>query len=197
MEPKKQNWWKRKTVGQKVGFCFAVAIFLLTIFIIFVLMDLRLFVAADIADEVYGTDVQNGWQLLWRRMVSDVGAWTFTFIIIFVSFVLIFISNFFTHLFDSGSKKARTISSLVRSLLKYAIIIAAVCFILVAWGVDVAGIIAGVGVLTLIIGLGCQSLIQDVVSGLFIVFDDYFSAGETVIIDGFVKVVIKIFCLMQ
>lgn len=192
MEPKKQNWWKRKTVGQKVGFCFAVAIFLLTIFIIFVLMDLRLFVAADIADEVYGTDIQNGWQLLWRRMVSDVGAWTFTFIIIFVSFVLIFISNFITHLFDSGSKKARTISSLVRSLLKYAIIIAAVCFILVAWGVDVAGIIAGVGVLTLIIGLGCQSLIQDVVSGLFIVFDDYFSAGETVIIDGFRGTVVEV-----
>ncbi|MBR5996849.1 MAG: mechanosensitive ion channel family protein, partial [Bacilli bacterium] len=35
------------------------------------------------------------------------------------------------------------------------------------------------------IGLGCQSLIQDVISGIFIVVDDYFAVGDTVIIDGF------------
>ena len=57
--------------------------------------------------------------------------------------------------------------------------------VLVIWGVDVTGIVASLGILTLIIGLGCQSLIQDVVSGLFIVFDDYFSVGDMVIIDGF------------
>ena len=44
---------------------------------------------------------------------------------------------------------------------------------------------AGVSIVTLIVGLGCQSLIQDVVSGLFIVFDDYFAVGDIVIIDGF------------
>jgi len=81
---------------------------------------------------------------------------------------------------------------LVRSLVKYIAIIAAVAFILVAWGVDVAGIVAGVGVLTLIVGLGCQSLIQDVVSGLFIVFDDYFASGDMVIIDGFRGKVVEV-----
>ena len=64
-------------------------------------------------------------------------------------------------------------------------IIVAVAWILTAWGVDVASIVAGLGVLTLIVGLGCQTLIQDVVSGIFIVFDDYFSVGDLVIIDGF------------
>ena len=60
------------------------------------------------------------------------------------------------------------------------------------WGVDVIGIIAGVGILTLIVGLGCQALIQDVISGLFIVFDDYFAVGDTVIIDGFRGTIIDI-----
>ena len=46
--------------------------------------------------------------------------------------------------------------------------------------------------LTLIIGLGCQSLIQDIVSGLFIVFDDYFASGDMVIIDGFRGKVVEV-----
>ena len=57
---------------------------------------------------------------------------------------------------------------------------------------DVIGIVAGVGILTLIIGLGCQSLIQDVISGMFIVFDDYFAVGDTVIIDGFRGTIIDV-----
>ena len=94
-------------------------------------------------------------------------------------------SNFITHLFDNKSKKSKTISSLVRSLVKYGLMLVALAIILIAWGVNVVGVLAGVGVITLIVGLGCQSLIQDVISGLFIVFDDYFGVGDTVIIDGF------------
>ena len=101
-------------------------------------------------------------------------------------------SNFITHLFDNKTRKAKTISSLVRSLIKYIAIIVAICAVLILWGVDVIGIIAGVGVLTLIIGLGCQSLIQDVVSGIFIVFDDYFAVGDTVIIDGFRGTIVEV-----
>lgn len=192
MKEKKVGWWRRKTTGQKVSFCVAATIFAITVFLIVVLMDLRWFVSKELADKVYGENVKTGWHILGNKLANDVGSWTFTFIIIFISFVLIFISNFITHLFDDGSRKAKTISSLIRSLMKYVIIIAAVAFILVAWGVDVAGIIAGVGVITLIIGLGCQTLIQDVVSGLFIVFDDYFAAGDTVIIDGFRGTVVEV-----
>ena len=105
---------------------------------------------------------------------------------------IIFIATFITHLFDNKSRKAKTISSLVRSLIKYVVILALICIILVVWGVDVIGIIAGVGILTLIIGLGCQTLIQDVISGLFIVFDDYFAVGDTVIIDGFRGTIIDV-----
>jgi small conductance mechanosensitive channel len=106
-------------------------------------------------------------------------------LIVSIGITLIFIATFITHIFDGKSRKAKTISALLRSLCKYIIIIAMICVILVVWGVDVVGIIAGVGVLTLIVGLGCQSLIQDVISGIFIVFDDYFAVGDTVIIDGF------------
>lgn len=185
-EANTQNWWKRKTTKQKVGFCISIFLAAFFLFAFIVFMDLRTFrVSEELANSVYGEGVRSGWSVVGKALISNAGAWIVTAIVIFLSFILIFIANFITHLFDNTSHKGKTISSLIRSLFKYIIVIAAVCVILIAWGVDVAGIVAGVGVITLVIGLGCQSLIQDVISGLFIVFDDYFSAGDTVIIDGF------------
>lgn len=182
---KKIGWWKRKKSVQKVGFIISVCLLLASLFIIFFLADLRLFGLDELADSLYGTGVENGWVSMGNALASSRLNWVFTALTVFLTFIFIFICNFITHLFDHGSRKAKTISSLIRSLAKYVSIITAICIILVIWGVNVFGIMAGVGVITLIIGLGCQTLIQDVVSGLFIVFDDFFAVGETVIIDGF------------
>jgi len=192
MEEKRKNWWTRKSLSGKVGFIIAAILAALSIFAFIVAMDLRTYLPKEICDLVYGEDVPNGWVRMGIAMANNVSAWILTAIIAFLTFLVIFVSGFITHLFDNGSRKAKTISSLVRSLVKYIAIIAAIAFVLVAWGVDVAGIVAGVGVITLIVGLGCQSLIQDVVSGLFIVFDDYFASGDMVIIDGFRGKVVEV-----
>lgn len=182
---KKKGWWKSKKTSQKVSFCISILLVIASVLVLFILLDLRLFNLNDIADKMYGVGVYSGWEAIGIAFVSSQINWIFTIITIFLTFIFIFVSNFITHLFDHGNRKAKTISSLIRSLLKYIAIIAAICVILAIWGVNILGIMAGVGVITLIVGLGCQSLIQDVVSGMFIVFDDYFAVGETVIIDGF------------
>ena len=184
-EIKKGNWWQRKTKEQKTSFIFAVIIFLVALIGFIVLMDARKFVSKETCDSFYGEDVANGWIALGKVLAEGSAKWFVSIIFLFMAITVIFIATFITHLFDSKSRKAKTISSLVRSIIKYVVIIALICVILVVWGVDVFGIIMGVGILTLIVGLGCQSLIQDVISGLFIVFDDYFAVGDTVIIDGF------------
>ena len=185
VEVKKGNWWRRKTTGQKVSFIIGAIIFVLALAGFIIFMNARAIFGKDIGDHLFGEGVANGWVLLGQALVDGTAKWIISLIIIFMAIVIIFIATFITHLFDNKSRKAKTVSSLVRSLIKYIIIIAAICVILVVWGVDVIGIVAGVGILTLIVGLGCQSLIQDVISGLFIVFDDYFAVGDTVIIDGF------------
>lgn len=83
------------------------------------------------------------------------------------------------------NKKVATISSLVVSLLKWAAIFVAIFLILSKWGVDTAKIIASMGIIALIIGLGCQSLISDIVAGIFLVADNAFEVGDIVVIDGF------------
>ena len=55
--------------------------------------------------------------------------------------------------------------------------------ILTSLGVNIAPILAGAGVLGIAIGFGAQSLVKDVVSGIFFLVDDAFRVGEYVEID--------------
>ena len=81
-------------------------------------------------------------------------------------------------------KKAKTISRLVVSFIKWVIFLCALFFTLSAWGADAKGLLISAGVLTLIIGLGSQSLIADILAGIFIVFEGEFQVGDIVIIDS-------------
>ena len=82
------------------------------------------------------------------------------------------------------TKKGKTISRLVVSFLKWAIGLCAVFFILDAWGAPATATLTGAGVLALIIGLGSQSLVADILAGIFIVFEGDFQVGDIVIVDG-------------
>ena len=192
VEVKKGNWWQRKTAGQRASFIASVIIFLISVVGFIVFMDARRLFGDETGDALFGEGVANGWVRFGQTLADGAGKWALSLIFTFMAITVIFIATFITHLFDNKSRKAKTISSLVRSLIKYIVIIVLICVILVTWGVDVIGIIAGVGILTLIVGLGCQALIQDVISGLFIVFDDYFAVGDTVIIDGFRGTIVDI-----
>lgn len=83
-----------------------------------------------------------------------------------------------------ASQKTVTISLLLLNLLKWVVGIASVFLILGAWGADTTMMLASAGVLTLIIGLGSQALVSDILAGIFIVFEGDFQVGDIVILDG-------------
>ncbi|MCH5164258.1 MAG: mechanosensitive ion channel family protein [Clostridiales bacterium] len=76
-----------------------------------------------------------------------------------------------------------TIAKLLSSFLKYVIAIVAVLIILSIWGVDTTTLIASAGILGLVIGLGAQTLIADIISGMFIVFEGDYQVGDIIVID--------------
>lgn len=84
----------------------------------------------------------------------------------------------------SRTNRLKTAGNLLTNLTKYAAAIVAVIAILSVWGVDTKTLIASAGIVTLIIGLGCQSLVSDIVAGLFIIFEGDFLVGDVVVIDG-------------
>ena len=82
------------------------------------------------------------------------------------------------------SVRGLTIVKLVNSFIKYLIAIVALLMILAAWGVNTTTLLASAGLVSLVIGLGAQSLISDIIAGIFIVFEGEFEVGDIVIIDG-------------
>ncbi len=83
------------------------------------------------------------------------------------------------------SNKAKTVITLLDGLIKYGSAIALIFIVLSACGVNTKAIWESVGVITLIIGLGAQSLIADIIAGIFIIFENEYEVGEIVSIDNF------------
>jgi small-conductance mechanosensitive channel len=76
-----------------------------------------------------------------------------------------------------------TLLPLLRVVLQATLLSIVVMTLLTAAGVNIAPIIAGAGVIGIAIGFGAQSLVKDVVSGIFFLIDDAFRVGEYVEID--------------
>lgn len=184
-ENEKKGWWASKSTGGKVRFILTQVVVLIALIILFGVIYCRQIFGDEFGDKVLGEGIENGWIALGTSAVENGTKVAVSLIVIFLLFLLDYVLSFVVRLTTRANKKARTIGSLIRSLIHYITVIVAIAVVLAVWGVDVASIVAGLGVLTLIIGLGCQVLIQDVISGLFLVFDDYFDVGDMVIIDGF------------
>ena len=98
-----------------------------------------------------------------------------------VSFVVRFVFKKFSLLLHRG----RAIIDILCSLIKYAAVIVLLFLILKTAGLDTKAILAGIGIFGLIVGLGAQPLIADIIAGLFIVFEKVFDVGDIIVVDGF------------
>ena len=79
-----------------------------------------------------------------------------------------------------GERREQTLHRLLENALSYVIYFSAILAILQEINIDVKGLLAGAGVLGLAVGFGAQSLVKDVISGFFILFEDQFSVGDYV-----------------
>jgi small conductance mechanosensitive channel len=82
-------------------------------------------------------------------------------------------------------RRKKTIAKVTLSIIKYTIVIISLLVILALWGINVAPALAGLGILGLVVGLGAQQFINDLISGFFIIFEHHFDVGDYVEIDGF------------
>jgi small conductance mechanosensitive channel len=94
---------------------------------------------------------------------------------------------------EGPNKKRRvTMLKVTNSLINYTLKIIMILVILSVWGVDVLPALAGLGILGLVVGLGAQNLIKDLIAGFFIIFEHHFDVGDVVEINGFKGRVIDI-----
>jgi small conductance mechanosensitive channel len=84
----------------------------------------------------------------------------------------------------SGNRNWRTMAPLALAGARVACIFLAVVVILERLGVNVGPILAGAGILGLGVGLGAQSLVKDLINGMFILGMDIIAVGDSVSIGG-------------
>lgn len=84
-----------------------------------------------------------------------------------------------------SSHRGKTVLTLLTSLARYVAAVVILCWGLSIFGVDVNTIVASVGILTLVIGFGAESLIADMVTGFFLLFENQYNVGDIVEVNGF------------
>ena len=90
------------------------------------------------------------------------------------------------------SRKLKTLAPLIQTLIKVGAIFAAFLVLLEQLGISTGPILAGVGIFGLAVGFASQSLIKDVINGLFILFEDSLSVGDVVTLRGIAGQVEKV-----
>lgn len=93
---------------------------------------------------------------------------------------------------NHSERRQKTILKLLQSVLSYLVYFSAIMGILSALDIQIAGLLAGAGIAGLAIGFGAQSLVKDVITGFFIIFEDQFGVGDYIQISGAEGTVLEI-----
>ena len=151
--------------------------------------------------------VLGGMNLLTNLLLSSVGIFIKICIVLIVMLIAKkvitgFIDNLFHNKLSASmkqnenipleEKRLKTLSTLFKSIATYVIYFIAIITCLDMVGFSIMTILAGAGVVSLAVAFGAQSIVEDLMSGIFIVLENQYSVGEFVSIDGILGTVSEI-----
>ena len=82
------------------------------------------------------------------------------------------------------TQRAATVASVLRNIVSVFVWAIAFLLILGELGIDLAPLLAGAGVVTVVIGFGAQTVVRDFLAGLFMVLEDQYGVGDVIEVDG-------------
>ena len=119
-------------------------------------------------------------------------SWRIALIVVLSIAAIVVVGRFVPRLIDKSvarrsgesqeevKKRAKTLSRVLVSVGKVVVFFIATFMVLSELGVDIAPILVGVGVVGVAIGFGAQSLIKDLIAGLFIILESQYRVGDVV-----------------
>ena len=126
----------------------------------------------------------GGYQLTLSKILTAIAALAITYLVCAaLSWLLRLVSR---------TTRIRTVTELLISVIKYLGIIIGLVWALTILGLNSTAAFASLGIVTLIIGFASQRLIEDVISGLFIVLEGQYNVGDIIILDDFRGTVTRI-----
>ncbi|MCH7977171.1 MAG: mechanosensitive ion channel family protein [Bacteroidetes bacterium] len=85
---------------------------------------------------------------------------------------------------DKKRQRVLTVADLMGSITKYAVWTVTVILVIGELGINIAPLLAGAGIAGLAIGFGAQTLVRDIISGFFLLFDDTIGIGDRISFGG-------------
>lgn len=128
-------------------------------------------------------------ELFTSTMLLELGSRIFRLILIFgltavaLRFLNLIIANLImpkpgSKMFYLEERRAKTLMSLLRSIIRYTVFSIAGLSILHEFQIDTTSILAGAGIIGLAVGFGAQGLVKDAITGFFIILEDQYSVGD-------------------
>lgn len=141
-------------------------------------------------------DAKAGLLETWEGLFGNVSSvasvvtinWVSIFKIIAIVLATCLVVNlvyFVTAFIKPKTGKGMSILSMINSFVVYAAVLVAIVWCLTAIGINLSTVFASIGIIALIVGFAAESLIADVITGIFLVFEDEFNVGDIVELNGF------------
>ena len=167
--------WGEKNPEQKLGTMLGVIGVVLMVYIIIV---------AAGADRIFDENsivlyiLSNAWD-----RGSNIFAWTMCVLVLLTIALAVELFRIPVRISTALlGARGETVGHLMISVVKYGGVLVAIFYCLYLLGIDSTRLLASAGILSLIVGLGAQSLIKDIIAGIFIVFEGEFRVGDIVTI---------------
>ena len=100
-----------------------------------------------------------------------------------------FFNNYKNSKFNISERKIKTMGTLIKNILKYSVYIIFITIVLSFFNIKIESLLAVAGIGGLAVGFGAQSLVKDVITGFFILFEDQFGVGDYITIDKYSGIV--------
>lgn len=162
----------------KIALCLVFACY-----IVLISISSSIFEPTSIMYDIYDETIEK---LISVKLLKSAYVIAIGYIVVQVSNLLVYISS------KIKNSSAKTITLLVGNAAKYVAIIVALLAVLSAFGIDTTTLVTGAGILTLVIGLGCQTLVSDIVAGIFLLLEGDIKVGDIVVVNGWRGTVLQI-----
>ncbi|MCQ2411529.1 MAG: mechanosensitive ion channel family protein [Sphaerochaetaceae bacterium] len=177
--------WDAKSPEQKLS---ALMLVMMTIASAFILIALLLAITNGSSSSIFTYIFRGNWDKGWNIFAITEAIMVMIMILTITKLVQVSVRSF------CGTLGARieTTGNLLVSVLKYGGLIGGAFYCLHLFGFNTTNLITSAGILSIVIGLGAQSLISDIIAGIFIVFEGEFRVGDIVTIGDFRGIVLEI-----
>jgi len=142
--------------------------------------------------EIFQKEVEMDFSIIVQSFLSNIENWApialrIVLIIVFSWAFWWFFSKMVTRITKQAAamntqrgQRIQTLSSLMHSVLNFGVLAIMLTLILGALGINLGPIIAAAGVVGLAIGFGAQSLVKDVLNGLFFLLENHVRVGDVI-----------------